>query len=72
MAIDGNFIGLVAGAPIDFLPADLHEWGARKAHGLLGTLLFLLVILYIAAALYHQFYLRDGLFSRMWFGRRKS
>lgn len=72
MAVGGNFIGLVAGAPIEFLPADLHEWGARKAHSLFGTLLLLLLILHIVAALYHQFFLCDGLFSRMWFGRRKS
>jgi cytochrome b561 len=70
-SVGGEFIGLVAGAPIEFLPADLTEWAPRKAHGLFGTLLLLLVVLHIAAALYHQFFLRDGLFSRMWFGRRK-
>ncbi len=70
-AVGGEFIGLVSGAPIEFLPADLGEWATRKAHGLFGTLLLLLLVLHISAALYHQFFLQDGLFSHMWFGRRQ-
>lgn len=71
MALAGDFIGLVAGEAIEFLPDNLRELPPRKAHGAIGTLLFILIIIHFAAALYHQFYLRDGLFSRMWFGRRK-
>jgi cytochrome b561 len=39
-------------------------------HGLSWTLLLLLLLLHVGAALYHQFLRRDGIFRRMWFGRR--
>jgi cytochrome b561 len=38
-------------------------------HGLSWTLLLLLILLHIGAALYHQFFRKDNLLSRMWFGR---
>jgi cytochrome b561 len=44
------------------LIAGAHEFGA--------AILFLLVIGHVVAALYHQYWLKDGLFSRMWFGKR--
>lgn len=37
-------------------------------HGGVWTLLLLLIILHVGAALYHQFILKDNLLSRMWFG----
>ncbi len=39
-------------------------------HGLSWTLLLLLIVLHVAAALYHQFLRKDNLLGRMWFGRR--
>jgi cytochrome b561 len=39
-------------------------------HGGLWTLLLLLTLLHIGAALYHQFILKDNLLGRMWFGKR--
>ena len=39
-------------------------------HGLSWTLLLLLILLHIGAALYHQFWRRDNLLGRMWFGQR--
>jgi len=33
-------------------------------------ILFLVVIGHVVAALYHQYWLKDGLFLRMWFGKR--
>jgi cytochrome b561 len=39
-------------------------------HGLSWTLLLLLVLLHVGAALYHQFILKDNLFGRMWFGKQ--
>ncbi len=39
-------------------------------HGASWTILLLLIILHVAAALYHQFWRRDNLFGRMWFGNR--
>jgi cytochrome b561 len=43
-----------------------------RFHGLVWVLLVLLVVFHIAAALYHQFYLKDNLLARMWFGRRMA
>ena len=40
-------------------------------HGGIWTLLLLLIILHIGAALYHQFILKDNLMGRMWFGKNK-
>jgi cytochrome b561 len=39
-------------------------------HGLSWILLFLLVMLHVGAALYHQFFIKDDLLGRMWFGRQ--
>ncbi|HSB02434.1 MAG TPA: cytochrome b/b6 domain-containing protein [Anaerolineales bacterium] len=39
-------------------------------HGGVWTLLLLLVLLHIGAALYHQFILKDNLMGRMWFGKQ--
>ncbi len=52
------------------LPADFHEFPPHAGHGLFASLLAALLLLHIAGALYHQFVLKDGLFRRMWFGRR--
>lgn len=41
-----------------------------QAHSILATLLVVLIAAHVAAALYHQFALKDGLFRRMWFGKR--
>jgi cytochrome b561 len=41
-------------------------------HGASWTILLLLLILHVAAALYHQFFRRDNLFGRMWFGNRTT
>jgi cytochrome b561 len=38
-------------------------------HGLIWTLLLLLIALHVAAALYHQFFKKDNLLGRMWYGR---
>ncbi len=39
-------------------------------HGGVWTLLLLLIVLHIGAALYHQFILKDNLMGRMWFGKQ--
>ena len=44
--------------------------GPRAAHGIFATALMALIALHIAAALYHQVMLKDGLLRRMWFGAR--
>jgi cytochrome b561 len=41
-------------------------------HGLSWSLLFLLVLLHMGAALYHQFFKKDNLLGRMWFGKQDA
>lgn len=57
-----------SGAP---LPTSFDDLPPRAAHGFFATVLALLIVGHIAAALYHQFGRKDGLFSRMWFGKRQ-
>jgi len=67
------FTGLIeivfqgSGAP---LPANFDDVPPLGAHEFGAAILFLLVLGHVIAALYHQYWLKDGLFSRMWFGRR--
>ena len=52
------------------LPDSFAVFPTFRAHAALATLLAILIVLHSAAALYHQFVLKDGVFSRVWFGRR--
>jgi cytochrome b561 len=52
------------------LPDNFAVFPTFQAHAALATLLAILIAAHIAAALYHQFVLKDGLFRRMWFGER--
>ncbi|MBE0554349.1 MAG: cytochrome b/b6 domain-containing protein [Rhodobacteraceae bacterium] len=50
--------------------SGMAAWGggikaAGEAHEVLKTLLLLLVLVHVAAALWHQFWLKDGLIDRM-------
>ncbi|MCK0143835.1 cytochrome b/b6 domain-containing protein [Aliiroseovarius sp. F20344] len=56
-----------SGAP---LPETFSDLPPRTAHGILSKLLALTILAHIAGWAYHQFMLKDGLFSRMWFGNR--
>jgi cytochrome b561 len=52
------------------LPDSFSVFPSFRAHAALATLLAILIVVHVAAALYHQFVLKDGLFRRMWFGKR--
>ena len=52
------------------LPVDFSALPQRTAHGLVSKLLMLVIALHAAAALYHQVVKRDGLLSRMAWGKR--
>jgi cytochrome b561 len=52
------------------LPDTFAVFPTFRAHAALATLLAILIAAHIAASLYHQFVLKDGVFSRIWFGRR--
>lgn len=58
---------LFSGAPGP-LP-DFMRYPPRLAHGLFAWTLMALIALHVAAALYHQFVLRDRLLARMGLGR---
>ena len=58
-----------SGAP---LTESFWAFRPRAVHGVIAKLLLALVVLHVAAALYHQFVRRDGLIGRMWFGRRSA
>lgn len=77
MVVSGVLMSLMAGLPgIVFggngepLPETFDVYWPRAVHGVAAKLLIALAALHIAAALYHQFVKGDGLFRRMWFGRR--
>ena len=53
------------------LPDSFSVFPTFQAHAVLATLLAILIAAHIAAALYLQFVLKDGLFRRMWFGERR-
>jgi cytochrome b561 len=55
----------------EHLPDSFAVLPTFRAHAALAALLAILIAAHIAAALYHQFVLKDGLFRRMWFGERK-
>ena len=77
MAGSGIAMAALAGLPdIVFsgagqLPVDFSAYPQRAVHGIVAKLLMLTIALHAAAALYHHFIKRDGLLSRMWFGRRR-
>ncbi|HEY6257431.1 MAG TPA: cytochrome b/b6 domain-containing protein [Xanthobacteraceae bacterium] len=58
-----------SGAP---LPPTLMIYPTFKAHVFFAALLAGFILLHVLAAIYHQFIRKDGLFGRMWFGRRAS
>jgi cytochrome b561 len=67
----GWFIRGVFGPNGGSLPRTFAVFPTFQAHSVLATLLSLLIAGHIAAALYHQFVLKDGIFRRMWFGKRR-
>jgi cytochrome b561 len=52
------------------LPETFDNIAPLVAHQALSTVLMLLVAGHVLAALYHQFSLKEKLFSRVWFGNR--
>jgi len=77
MAASGIATSLLAGLPdIVFfnssaaLPETFSVYAPRIAHGIIGKVLFITIVLHTLAALYHQFIVKDGLLGRMWFGKR--
>jgi cytochrome b561 len=61
----GDIVWGGAAAPLP----DFRQFAPRAAHGIGATLLIALTLAHTAAALYHQFILRDRLLARMGLGR---
>ncbi len=53
------------------LPRGLYGL-AREGHEVMGFVMIGLVLLHVLAALKHQFFDRDRLLARMWFGRNRA
>jgi cytochrome b561 len=74
MIVTGWFTGwLISGVfqrNGESLPNSFAVFPTFQAHAVLAVLLAILIAVHTAAALYHQFVLRDGLFRRIWFGER--
>ena len=65
-----GLIDIVFGGSGDPLPADFHAYPPHVAHGILSTVLIALIVTHVGAFVYHQFIRKDGLFARMWYGKR--
>lgn len=63
---------IVFGGSGEPLPDNFDDLPQRTAHGVLATVLGLLILAHVLAGLFHQFIRKDKLFSRMWFGSRKE
>jgi cytochrome b561 len=68
MAMQAGLMDVFAGQAS--LPEDFHIFAVRGVHGMVFSILFILILLHTGAALYHQFIRRDHLLGRMWFGKR--
>lgn len=71
-ALGAGLFPIIYGGAAETLPPELTTLPTRVAHGVIATLLVALIGLHIAAAIYHQVVLKDGLLARMWFGKRSA
>ncbi len=71
-AFGAGLFPIVYGDAAKTLPPELSDLPRRAAHGIIATLLLVPIVLHIAAAIYHQIVLKDGLMRRMWFGKRSA
>lgn len=64
LAISANLPAVLL-SHIGELPKDYDDYLAHEVHGIFANLLLYTIVLHAAAALYHQYILKDGLLSRM-------
>jgi cytochrome b561 len=78
MVASGLGTSILAGLPeivfqgIGQLPASFNDLPPRVAHGVLAKILMALILLHVAAAMFHQFKLKDKLLSRMGIGQPRD
>ncbi len=68
--LGGLFGGATAGGPA--MEGESVGFGLGAFHGLSWAIFALLIFLHVAGALYHQFIIKDNLFSRMWYGSQSK
>lgn len=71
-ALMAGLLDITFGANGEPIPADLTVYTPRVVHGLIAKGMIALILLHVLGWAYHQFILRDKLFSRMWFGKRRQ
>jgi cytochrome b561 len=69
LAIQSGILGILIGERPE-MPADFWVYKLRSVHYLISRLLWGLIALHVAGALYHTWIRRDGLLLRMRFGAR--
>jgi cytochrome b561 len=52
------------------VPVDFYVYPPRIIHGMLATVVYVLIGIHVAAALFHEIVRKDRLMRRMWFGKR--
>jgi cytochrome b561 len=72
MTITGVMLAADTGYLSDLFGAasEQFRFGLGRFHETVWVLLLTLIGLHVAAALYHQFYIKDNLLKRMWFGEK--
>lgn len=69
LSIQTGLPGILFGGSGALLPESFFDFTARLLHGFIAPVLLSLVVLHVGAAFYHQFLLKDNLFTRMWYGK---
>ena len=70
IVLDGTIVGvalpdIIANGDIARLPENFHAFPLHTVHVFVGRILAGIVVLHVCGALYHHFFLKDGLLARM-------
>lgn len=70
LSMQSGLATIVFGGSGISLPEDFYAFSARMLHGFIAPALFVLILVHVGAAFYHQFVLKDNLFARMTYGKQ--
>ena len=65
IAVMTGLPGIIANGDIARLPENFHAFPLHTVHVFVGRILAGIVVLHVCGALYHHFFLKDGLLARM-------
>jgi cytochrome b561 len=68
-ALQAGLFRIVFGASGAPLPEDFFVYPVRYVHGYVAIILIVLILMHVGAALFHQFFRKDRLLSRMGIGK---